>query len=375
MGLTSDFKGPSPIVDSKEATALDNLTKRYDKLIEPSMIAKLGTKAGQLVPEKVKQIGSDIGLSITEKELYVQMMNIIGSGFKAVEEQAVRFSVSEKYILDKINKTFPHYQLETLSEICLVRSYDLAKIVNGYRGRDTFATMLEGGGTGAFGFWGLPFNIVLSTFLYFRAVQSIAMFYGYDVKNDYAEMVIASDVFTSSLSPAQNDVNNEATSIIGKIMVMSQAAVVKQTAKKTWTDMAARGGVPLLLTQMRALANKSAQKALQNVGAKGLENSLFKEAFEQIGRKLTLKTIGKAVPVVSGVLGALIDTAQMKKVLEFSDIFYHKRFILEKEDRVYHLFENNNFVIDTEIVSDEHEIAKAGEPVNGQDERRFQRRR
>lgn len=101
------------------------------------------------------------------------MMNIIGSGFKAVEEQAVRFSVSEKYILDKINKTFPHYQLETLSEICLVRSYDLAKIVNDYRGRDTFAAMLEGGGTGVFGFWGLPFNIVLSTFFYFRAVQSI----------------------------------------------------------------------------------------------------------------------------------------------------------------------------------------------------------
>ena len=41
-------------------------------------------------------------------------------------------------------------------------------------------------------------------------------------------------------------------------------------------------------------------------------------------------------------------------MLEYSDIFYHKRFILEKEDRVYHLFENNNFVIDTEIVSDEH---------------------
>ena len=69
MGLTSDFKEPSPIIDSKETITLDNLTKRYNKLIEPSMIAKLGTKAGQLVPEKVKQIGSDIGLSITEKEL------------------------------------------------------------------------------------------------------------------------------------------------------------------------------------------------------------------------------------------------------------------------------------------------------------------
>lgn len=353
MGSISDLKPPVPIIDNKETTTLDNLTKRYNKWIEPSVITKLGTKAGQLVPEKVKQIGADIGLSITEKGLYTQMMNIVGNGFKAVEEQAVRFSVNEKYILDKINKTYPHYQIETLDEICLVRSYDLAKIVNDYRGNDILAAMIEGGGTGAFGFWGLPFNIVLSTFLYFRAVQSIAMFYGYDVKNDYTEMVIASDVFTSSLSPAQNDVNNEATSIIGKIMVMSQAAVVKQTAKKTWTDMAARGGVPLLLAQMRALANKSAQKALQNVGAKGLENSLFKEVFEQIGRKLTLKTIGKSVPVASGVLGALIDTAQMKKVLEFSDIFYQKRFIMEKENRVYYLCEKNEFVIDSEIVSGE----------------------
>lgn len=354
MGTTRDFKEPSPIIDSKETITLDNLTKRYNKLTAPSTIAKLGTKAGQLVPEKAKQIGNDIGLSITEKELYIQMMNIIGSGFKAVEEQAARFSVSEKYIIDKINKTFPYYQLETLDEICLARSYDLAKIVNDYRGKDTFAAMIEGGGTGAFGFWGLPFNIVLSTFLYFRAVQSIAMFYGYDVKNDYTEMVIASDVFTSSLSPAQNDVNNEATSIIGKIMVMSQAAVVKQTAKKTWTDMAARGGVPLLLAQMRALANKSAQKALQNVGAKGLENSLFKEAFEQIGRKLTLKTIGKAVPVVSGVVGALIDTAQMKKVLEFSDIFYQKRFIFEKENRVFRLLGGNDIILDGETTNNEH---------------------
>ena len=166
------------------------------------------------------------------------------------------------------------------------------------------------------------------------------MFYGYDVKNDSAELVIASEVFTNALSPANSDINNEATNIIAKIMVMSQAAVVKQTAKKTWTDMAARGGVPLLLAQMRALAHKSAKKALENVGAKGLENSLFKEAFEQIGRKLTLNAIGKSVFLFSAVFGALIDTAQMKKVLEFADIFYQKRFILEKENRVHSLIGN-----------------------------------
>ncbi len=102
------------------------------------------------------------------------------------------------------------------------------------------------------------------------------MFYGYDVKNDSTELVIASEVFTNALSPSTSDANNEATNIIGKIMLMSQAAVVKQTAKKTWTDMAARGGIPLLL-------------------------------------------------------------AQMKKVLEYADIFYQKRFIVEKESRISNL--------------------------------------
>lgn len=102
------------------------------------------------------------------------------------------------------------------------------------------------------------------------------MFYGYDVKNYSTELVIASEVFTNALSPSTSDANNEATNIIGKIMLMSQAAVVKQTAKKTWTDMAARGGIPLLL-------------------------------------------------------------AQMKKVLEYADIFYQKRFIVEKESRIYNL--------------------------------------
>ena len=188
--------------------------------------------------------------------------------------------------------------------------------------------------------------MVLSTFLYFRAVQSIAMFYGYDVKNDSAELVIASEVFSSALSPLKSDTNNEVSSMISKVMLMSQAAVVNQTAKKTWTDMATRGGVPLLLTQMGALANKSAQKALEKAGAKGLEQNVFKEVFEQIGRKLTLKTIQKAVPVISAVFGALIDTAQMNKVLEYADIFYQKRYILEKESRIIAIGEPDSDIVD-----------------------------
>ena len=230
-----------------------------------------------------------------------------------------------------------------------MRSYDIAKSVNTYKNQDIFAATLEGGGTGALGFAGLPLNIALSTFLYFRAVQSFAMFYGYDVKNDSAEMVIASEVFTNALSPKTSDANNEMTNIIAKIMLMSQATAIKQTAKKTWTHMIEKGGIPLLLAQMRALVNKSAQKALQNAGQKGLENSVFKETFEQIGRKLTLKNIGKAVPIASAVVGALMDTAQMKQVLTFADLFYQKRFILEKESRIANLMDNKKLFSDDVI--------------------------
>jgi hypothetical protein len=93
---------------------------------------------------------------------------------------------------------------------------------------------------------------------------------------------------------------------------------------------------------MRALANKVAQKALEKAGEKGLEKSLFKGVFEQIGRKITLKTIGKSVPVVSGVIGALIDLGQMNTIVRYADIFYQKRFIFEKKARIEKLINDEN---------------------------------
>ena len=319
--MNRNYDLPTPIIDGKEAEALDVLTKKYLQLMEPSKIAKIGTKASQLIPEKMKKMGKDIGLTISEQELYSQIMTLLGSGFHTLEEHAAKYLISEKQIIKKVNQN-TDFEICQLNEICFLRSYDVAKSVNAYKNQDILAATLEGGGTGALGFAGLPLNIALSTFLYFRAVQSIAMFYGYDVKNDSTEMVIASEVFTNALSPKTSDANNEMTNIIAKIMLMSQA---------------------------RALANKSAQKALQNAGQKGLENSVFKETFEQIGRKLTLKNIGKAVPIASAVVGALMDTAQMKQVLTFADLFYQKRFILEKESRIANLMDNKKLFSDDVI--------------------------
>ncbi len=347
--MAKKYVCPKPIVNKKENDSLDHLTEKYKKLLEPSKAAKAVKKAGKLVPAKVKKAGTALGTKITQQELYQQAMELISSGFKVVEEQVSKYTISEDMIIKNVNKSIPNADIEAIEELCLLRSYDISKIVNKNKGMSRLYAGIEGAVTGAFGFNGLPFNLVLSLLLYFRAVQTIAMYYGYDVKNNDEELIIASDVFTNALSPGKNDVNNELGGVISKVMLLTEASVVKQTAKKTWTDMATRGGIPLLLTQMRALANKAAQKALEKAGEKGLEQSIFKGVFEQIGRKLTLKTVGKAVPIVSGAIGALIDLSQMNTVVKYADIFYQKRFILEKQHRIDLLINDEPDIIDVEF--------------------------
>ena len=47
------------------------------------------------------------------------------------------------------------------------------------------------------------------------------MFYGYDVKNDSSELIIASEVFKSALNPIDNPLESETSMAIGKIMVIT----------------------------------------------------------------------------------------------------------------------------------------------------------
>lgn len=345
---------PSPIVDQKESTSLDELTEKYNKLIAPGPFAKIGKKAKELVPTKVK----DFGTELTEKEYYVEAMKIVAEGFKIVEEQSAKFSISQKAIVTKVDKIVPDNTISDISEICFARSYDLAKLVNIYKTQDLAWAFIEGGTTGALGFAGIPFNLVLSMFLYFRAVQSVAMFYGYDIKNDNGELMIASEVFMSALNPSASNSSNEMAGIIGKIMIVSKTETIKRSAKKTWEEMANHGGVELLILQMRALANKSAKKALDNAGKKGLEKSIFSDVFEQIGGKLTQKTVQKTMPVVSAVVGCLFDTAQMKKILDYADIFYNKRFVIEKEQRVFAVLDSSEaeMVYTTAVEDDAQDV-------------------
>lgn len=61
--------------------------------------------------------------------------------------------------------------------------------------------------------------------------------------------------------------------------------------------------------------------------------------------RLTQKGIQRAVPVVGGVIGALFDTGQMQKILEFDDLFYHKRFLVEKAMRIEELVNGTHTIL------------------------------
>lgn len=187
---------------------------------------------------------------------------------------------------------------------------------------------------------------MLSTFVYYRAVQSIAMHYGYDVKSDPDEMIIAGQVLVSAFNPANAGANvGGAAEMIGKFMVMAELASIRQVAKRGWAAMVDHGGACLLIAQLRALAHASAKKALERAGRHGLENSVFRSLFEQLGKRLTQKGIQRAVPVVGGVIGALFDTGQMQKILEFADLFYHKRFLVEKAMRIEELVNGTHTIL------------------------------
>lgn len=343
---------PELILDAKEEKALESLTETYNKMIAPNAVNKAMKKVGEKVPQVVKDTFAAAGEKISETEIFVKSMELLGKSFQTLEEFAAKVTISEKEIIKQANQISPDNQISTLDEICLVRSYELSRIVGKYKYADIIVTLAEGASTGYFGFAGIPFNLVLSTFLYYRAVQSVAMFYGYDVKNDPAELTIASEVFMNGLNP-KSTTGSELSGAIAKIMLLTQTTTVGQVAKKGWVAMAEKNGVTLLLTQMRALANSAARKALEKAGKQGLERTAFTEVFEQIGKKLTQKSITKAVPYVGAFIGATIDTAQMVQITQYAEVFYCKRFILEKESRINALSGEKTSVIDVELSEDE----------------------
>lgn len=332
---------PDPILDSKELDTIDALTEEYEKFHKAGPVTALANKAGKFVGDKVPEVVKDKieGLkgNVSEAEFMKQALVVVAQGFKELETRASSLTVSKETVLNRISKE--NENIDSYEAICLARGYEIEKALNLKDIQDLLYAAVQGGATGAFGFVGIVPNFVLSTFFYFRAVQSIALHYGYDVKEDPRELEIASQVMMYALNPNIEKGAETMTGLIGKMMIMTQTTALKQGLNKTYADMASKGGVQLIYVQIRALANKAAQNALDKAGKKGLEKTIYSEMLEQLGKFFT-KTAGKKViPVLGAAIGALFDTAYMARVLKYSKMVYHKRFLLEKEQRIHELTE------------------------------------
>ena len=344
---------PLVIVDEKEEASLEALVTRYEKIIQPTLPAKAGEKIKSLIPTSVQKQLTKMLDTVSEQELYSQIMKVISEGFDLLLKNTAKVSLSEDYIIKQLNKTFDDNHIFSLDQICYARSYDIAKQVNKFKTQNIFVAFAEGGTTGLAGLPGIPANLVASMFLYYRAIQSIAMYYGYDVKNNADELQIATDVFMQALSPAKGS-TSEMGDMIMKFMTMTEALVVKDTIKGGWKAMAERGGICLLITQIRGLAHNSAKKAVEAAGKKGLEKTMFTNLFEQFGKKMTQDSIKKAAGPISALVTAFTDMTTMNRVIEFADIFYNKRFITEKQVRI----SGNNELeviedVDFEVITEE----------------------
>ena len=360
---------PDPVIDEREFNEIDELAKRYEKATSSGKIAQMGKKIATAAPEPIKELADKAGAIVkdtlngfTEQELMAAAIKKAAEGFGEFEKQAAKASVSKEYVISRINEGTQGQKVSALNEISLLRSYDVAATASKEKARHMGIALVEGGGTGAAGFWGLPANLALSMLIYFRAVQSVAMFYGYDVKEDPEELIIASEVFSKAMSPtAASDTAND---YVGKILVYTEMASIKKAATKQWAAMIDKGGAALLLAQMRALANGAAKKALEKSGKKGLEAGVFTKVLAQVGEKLTLKNIARLVPLVGAGFGAFFDTAQMSRIVEISGLFYHKRFILEKEERIQRLLQEDEAQASTE--NNNNQIAsKTRDDANG----------
>ena len=355
MSSEKGYKLPDPIVDNREAKLLVELTKRYEHMIRPSALKKAAgaargaiENAASLLPSPVKEIGGAIGENvgnvvdgakeaITQAEVYQEALKRVGEAMQIVQAQSAKFTINSDAIIKAAQAHDPNNDITSINELCLLRAYDLGADAAMFRTVNLGAALAEGGGTGFLGFKGIPLSLVLSTFMCFRVVQSVAMRYGFDVQHDDQELIISATVFANGLSPRDGGEASELGGVVAKVMLISELKGVEQAASKQWSAVIAQGGLGLLIAQMRGLANKAAANALEKAGQKSLEESVFKGVFEQVGKSLTLKNVGRAVPVASAVVGAAFDVTTMNQVIDYAEIFYQKRFIAEKADNIARL--------------------------------------
>ncbi|AQR95602.1 EcsC family protein [Clostridium saccharoperbutylacetonicum] len=184
-------------LDKKEIELIESLTKEYERFIEPGFITKnfraIKGKVLPLIPQKIQDSASDVTKKVSESELIKQALEVASKGFLSLQEQSAKLTISKNSIMNDISSK-NNIKISEFNDICTLRSYNIEKCIANNNYKDILLALGEGAVTGFPGIVGVPFNITLSLFLFFRAVQNIALYYGYDVNDDPRELEFASSV-------------------------------------------------------------------------------------------------------------------------------------------------------------------------------------
>jgi hypothetical protein len=334
------FHPPDPALDARELHLIPKLASEYAKFASPGVIArslsKVLSKAQngivKITPEKLRKLARIAVDAAQKAELIKMALAHASRGFGELTKQASRFTLSPDGVLRALRAD--GHSVRSYEEVCAMRSYTIERSLGKREWKDRCAALVEGAATGAPGFIGIPFNLALSFLLYFRATQSTAIYYGYDVRHDPRELQFASEVTLKSLEPNLVTGADTLGGMIGKMMLAAELSSLSHGLGKPYAQMAGKGGAQLLYVRIRALANKAAEKALKKSGGSGLEAGVFRNLLEQLGKRLPKEAGKKAVPILGAIIGGGCDSYLMHRVLTGSNLIYHKRFLHEKEIRI-----------------------------------------
>ena len=329
---------PYPLLDKKEIAAEKRLVVQYEKFCKPGRLGSALNTAGKtlvkLIPAAVKQRLTDVGDGLSEAEVFKKALELAGKGFGTLVKLTATHTVSKNMLLNSLRRSGS--EVEAFEYIPFLRGYEVERAVHRAHLSRMAAAAAEGAITGFPGAVGIPFNLVLSFFLFFRATHAIALTYGYDVQDDPGELAIASEVTLHSLEPRLAPSTGGISASMAKLMAASQLATLQSalTKRLTYETMLKNGGMQAMFVQLRAAGHATARKALQKSGQKSLEAGIFMGLVEKAGAVLSKRVVAKAIPIFGALISAGIDSYLMNRVLEGSNLAYHKRFLLEKAFRI-----------------------------------------
>ena len=315
------------LLDDREKKSQIEVRKKIDDVSKPGKVQKGAKKIIEKIPAPIRNFPEKAFETASEIEFIKVALSGSVRGTKVILTQISKLTISNETVV----RDYSPFGIAEFDEIPLVRSYEIESTKSEWL--DRVAAFTEGGITGTLGLWGIPFDIVLFAFLAYRCVQNIGTYYGYDM-SDPNELDLAAEATSWALAPTAMSEAEFSGTYTGRILLMGELTAVRASLSKSYVEMAQKGGLPLLVVQIRALGNRGAQKALEKAGKKEIENQMVKRILEALGKNIPKKYIGRIVPIIGGFVGAALNSFYMDQLLRNANLYYKKRFLLEKETKI-----------------------------------------